>query len=496
MTPRVDPLRLGALPDADVEALRTALGRAGFDERCVTAAEAIAPRQLDAVRVPAVLYELSQRDDDAALLTAVFVYGGTAEVGALTRALGAEALAALQDVGAIHRDGDHLRAALRILPYRGVWIASDEFHDTDPVMGPGMTTDELAHSLSFAGITSLLDVGCGAGSLALLARASGVADVVGTDIDPRAVAYATFNGRLNHLPCTWLLGDLTAPVAGRRFDAVVSQPAYVAQPQDLGGVTFLHGGARGDELALRLLGELDGVLGPRGKAWVLFDTPELRAGDLAQSVARAMGAGRFDVCLVVTPGNGAAEQSIAYASLRDRSLGPEYAAAYAAYRRHFAQLGIERVRHVLVHARGTATRGAGFVVEPAHLGGFSGAHLARLLDAVGWSGAADTDLLAAAVRPNDATRLVHEQSLAPIGDARLWVRFERGAGVEQELSDTAALLVTCLRDHQPLGAAITAWAAEVEMDRDEAAAQVLTFVRQGLRSGLLVVSPAVTASGS
>lgn len=70
---------------------------------------------------------------------------------------------------------------------------------------------------------------------------------------------------------------------------------------------------------------------------------------------------------------------------------------------------------------------------------------------------------------------------------RLWVRFERGAGVDQELSDTAALLVTCLRDHRPLRAAIAAWAEEVELDVVQAQAQVLMFVRQGLRSGLLVV---------
>lgn len=487
MDPRALPRRLAELPDAEVAALRAAFVRTGFDERSLASCEAIAPRQLDAVRVPAVLHELSTRDDDGSRLLAAFAYGGTVATEALSAALGAEAFAVLAGVGALIVDAERTRAALRVLPYRGVWIASDEFHDDDPVMGPGMTTDELANSLSFAGVSSLVDVGCGAGSLALVAKANGVAEVVGTDIDPRAIDYARFNGRLNRLECEWRVGDLGAPVAGRRFDAVVSQPAYVAQPEGLDGSTFLHGGARGDELAVRLLGQLDALLGPHGRAWVLFDTPDPGARQIADRVNAGLGTGRFDLCLVVTPGNSAADQSIGYASLRDGSLGDVYAQTYAAYRRHFARLGVERVRHVLVHARGTTGRAAGFVVEPAGLAGFSGALLERLLDAVAWSGATDEDLLAAAVHPNEAARLVHEQSLSASGDVRLWVRFERGAGVDQELSDTAALLVTCLRDHRPLRAAIAAWADEVELDVDQASAQVLVFVRQGLRSGLLVV---------
>jgi hypothetical protein len=82
---------------------------------------------------------------------------------------------------------------------------------------------------------------------------------------------------------------------------------------------------------------------------------------------------------------------------------------------------------------------------------------------------------------------VHDQSLSAAADSRVWVRFERGAGVDQELSDTAAVLVTCLRDHQPLAAAIDAWAEELELEPAAARAQVLDFVRGGLRSGLLVV---------
>ena len=489
----VDPRALAELPETEIVAVRAAFARAGFDERQMSACEAIAPRQLDAVRLPAVLHELSTRSDDASLLTAAFVYGGAVDGDALARALGTEAYGAMDRVGVFAPQDGRIRVRLRITPYRGVWIASDDLHERDPVMGPGRTTDELAHCLEFRGVSSLLDVGCGAGSLALIARASGVAEVVGTDIDPRAIAYAHFNGRLNRLECTWLVGDLAAPVQGRRFGAVVSQPAYVAQPMALEGVTFLHGGVRGDELALRLLGQLDGLLEPRGKGWVLFDSPEVRVRELTTAVQQSLGTGRLDTCLIVTPGHSAADQAIGYASLRDRSLGPVYATTYGAYRRHFAGLGVDRVRHALVYVRGSAGRSVGIALEPSGLAGFTGNQLDEMLDGVAWAGAPVLELLAANVRPSAVARLVHEQSLSAAGDSRLWVRFERGAGVDQELSDTAALLVTCLRDHQPLEAAVAAYALEMEVAAKDATTQAVTFVRQGLRSGLLVVDPSSPA---
>ena len=48
----------------------------------------------------------------------------------------------------------------------------------------------------------LLDVGTGTGILALAARRLGASEVLGLDIDPRAVAHARQNARLNHIART------------------------------------------------------------------------------------------------------------------------------------------------------------------------------------------------------------------------------------------------------------------------------------------------------
>jgi release factor glutamine methyltransferase len=78
---------------------------------------------------------------------------------------------------------------------------------------------------------SILDVGTGTGAiaLALAARLPG-ASVTAIDLSPDALALAAENAALNGLAerVELLEGDLLAPVEGRRFDLVASNPPYVA----------------------------------------------------------------------------------------------------------------------------------------------------------------------------------------------------------------------------------------------------------------------------
>jgi methylase of polypeptide subunit release factors len=74
--------------------------------------------------------------------------------------------------------------------------------------------------------TSVLDLGCGTGILALLA--SRFADkVIGVDIDPQAVACARHNAVLNGVTnVRFLAGDGYMPVAGQQFDLIISNPPF------------------------------------------------------------------------------------------------------------------------------------------------------------------------------------------------------------------------------------------------------------------------------
>lgn len=99
----------------------------------------------------------------------------------------------------------------------GVYRAQD---DTDLLI-TAMRRSGRAHR------ASVLDVGTGSGALAIAAAQAGAARVTAVDISLRSVLAARVNTAINRVHVRALHGDLFAPVAGRRFDLVLTNPPYV-----------------------------------------------------------------------------------------------------------------------------------------------------------------------------------------------------------------------------------------------------------------------------
>ncbi len=144
----------------------------------------------------------------------------------------------------------------------GLYLFSDYLgEDTEAVMGAGETTAILYRAARPRGrVGRVFDLGCGAGSLALL-LALDADEVVGSDINSRAIELARFNAVINGIGnAEFRVGSLYEPVRGERFDLLVSQPPYYPREANIAGMTFLHGGERGDELARQVVaGALDHI---------------------------------------------------------------------------------------------------------------------------------------------------------------------------------------------------------------------------------------------
>lgn len=110
---------------------------------------------------------------------------------------------------------------MRLLPLPGVF---------QPPSDSYMLADELRRERLGPGVT-VLDLGTGSGHLAVVAALAG-ASAVAVDVSRRAVVSARLNGRLNGVRVTALRGDLFEPVAGRRFDVIVSNPPYLPHPDE------------------------------------------------------------------------------------------------------------------------------------------------------------------------------------------------------------------------------------------------------------------------
>jgi release factor glutamine methyltransferase len=78
-------------------------------------------------------------------------------------------------------------------------------------------------------VPRIVDVGTGSGAIAVaLAQALPKARITAIDISAPALAIAKENAERNGADLRFLLGDLLAPVAGERFEIIVSNPPYVA----------------------------------------------------------------------------------------------------------------------------------------------------------------------------------------------------------------------------------------------------------------------------
>lgn len=125
----------------------------------------------------------------------------------------------------------------------------------------------LARAVIRTPVQRALDLGTGCGIQAL--HLSGhCADVVGTDTNPRALALAQATAGLNGMSWDLRPGSLFDPVAGERFDLIVSNPPFVvgAGAQDY---IYRDSGVAGDGLCRTIIENVGNYLTPGGTAQIM-----------------------------------------------------------------------------------------------------------------------------------------------------------------------------------------------------------------------------------
>lgn len=306
---------------------------------------------------PLRVWRCRQQDDAASLAARLFQLNDPIPHDRALALLGADVLNRLLDSGVLLPcPGVRVVSPFDLRLYRGLALWCDNLaHGGDAVFGVGPGTAAFVLPLRpHRPIDAVLDLGCGAGAVALW-LASQVRHVVGTDINPRALAFAAVNAAINDVRnVEWRQGDLFAAVSGERFDWVGAQPPYVPLPDattsGLRPATYLHGGRRGNEILMRLLRDLPGHLMPGGRAQVVFDQPM----DASSAQTRRGWPfewpfeGPSDAPMRSLVLLGAAIDADAY-SLRQATPSatsggmPAFSAQVVAWREHLQRLGIEAV---------------------------------------------------------------------------------------------------------------------------------------------------------
>jgi SAM-dependent methyltransferase len=294
----------------------------------------------DALRTPMRTWHARRMREPAAIAARLFLLHDPVEPSDAGAALGD--LAPLLDAGVLSEVPGGFLSPLHVALAGDVFCFGDRPGTGGGAVMPicGGTLELVRASMPSVPVEGALDLGCGAGPVALLlARAS--RRVVATDVSARALSWTRFNAVLNGVTNVETRdGDLYEPVRGERFDRIAAHPPFVARPAGATASTFVHGGARGDELPLRVVAGAAPHLTSGGRAVVLADWPLVDGDRLDTRIRTAVGEGAVDALVLQSPSKNLDEYCALHAAVEHPDLGDSFARAAIAQRDHLDTLGL------------------------------------------------------------------------------------------------------------------------------------------------------------
>ena len=493
--PRVDPVLIAALREdlrtssftvAGVLALLGPMAAAALDRE----------QALPAQRVT------SGSGEPCATLVRLFTLGDpvdAAEAELALPTLGVEGAVAL---GLLALEGDGVVARCDLRPYAGDdldwWVASDldelatrrPVHQ-DHVLGIGGASTTLASWTPRPQVARALDVGTGCGVQALH-LAQHADEVVVTDLSERALAYARFNAALDEARWQVRSGSMLEPVAGERFGLVVSNPPFVITPRsgEVPLYEYRDGGAAGDAVVRDLVKGVGSHLEPGGIAHFLGNWEVPRGTTWVDRVGGWLEGTGLDAWVVQREVQDPAEYAETWA--RDGGHHPgtaDFNTMYAAWLDDFATRDVESIGFGVVTLHRPRVEREPFVAlmaVPWPVESPMGPTVLAGLEARCWLAEHDDETVldtAWSCAPD-----VHEERHAMPGAAHPSVIILRqGGGLRRHLTlstVTAAYASVCDGDLTARAAA-AAISGLLDLDGDAVRAEVVAFVRDAAKDGLL-----------
>lgn len=371
--------------------LRADLAQSGWGVESVEAllgpvAAAALQRELRAPALRVVRRALAAGAGDVAgykvaVLTALFMLGEPVGAAALETALPRTGVAGALDIGLVvptqSASGEQLYApAVDLRPHEAEdahgsvrwWVASDlgelvtgQALAPDHVLGIGRAGLTLAALTPRKPVETALDlgVGCGIQTLYLLRH---VRQVVATDISTRALEFTAFNVALAGVDSARVQlrqGNLLEPVAGQRFDLIVSNPPFVITPPSVrqAGLPLMEYRDAGGPILPALVRGLEDHLNPDGVAVMLGNWEHREGTSWRTSVNQWIGKS-LDAWIIQRE----VQDPVEYAAmwLRDGGLTPErsgvaFENALAAWQEDFDSRQVSGVGmgYLVFHAPGS-----------------------------------------------------------------------------------------------------------------------------------------------
>lgn len=343
---------LNLLPGDSFRRLRVFFDEAGYTEPSVR-------KHLGAAELPSRELRnrarLLDRTSALTLLSALlrWFWLGMPQDRSAADLLSPEFLSLLLESGLLEADGGTLSAPALLLPFQDFLIAADHPHTlerqlTDLVLWPNPTSKFLSRFAIQRHSRCTLDLGTGSGILSL--HASRFSDrVIATDVTARAVCFAKFNAMLNGVDNVDVLcGDFFSPVAGRRFDLILSNPPFFITPR--AAYVFCDNSMELDGLCRRLAREAPAHLEEGGYLEMLCEWAQVGGQPWEERISEWLQGTGCDAWVM----KGLTQNPEEYAQhrIRETSLDPSQdAAQYAEYMNYYRQRKVEAIHDGLIVMR-------------------------------------------------------------------------------------------------------------------------------------------------
>lgn len=433
-----------------------------------------------------------------AVLTALFMLGEPVGAAALETALPRTGVAGALAIGLVvpmqSASGEQCYApAVDLRPHEAEdahgsvrwWVASDlgelvtgQALAPDHVLGIGRAGLTLAALTPRKPVETALDlgVGCGIQTLYLLRH---VRQVVATDISTRALEFTAFNVALAGVDSARVQlrqGNLLEPVAGQRFDLIVSNPPFVITPPSVrqAGLPLMEYRDAGGPILPALVRGLEDHLNPDGVAVMLGNWEHREGTSWRTSVNQWIGKS-LDAWIIQRE----VQDPVEYAAmwLRDGGLTPErsgvaFENALAAWQEDFDSRQVSGVGmgYLVFHAPsvaatsgpgGTALEGQTAPEEPASDAAAPGAVVEpwRVLEEVPTSGqGALGEHVAQVIAAHEALRSLDDAQVAA-----LKLHTASGLSKEEALTPTPVPTAPVIRQAEGFGRVIAVGMPEVAL---------------------------------
>ncbi len=380
-----------------------------------------------------------------------------------------------------------LRNAQRVSEAAGSPVERSDTLPPDHVLGVGGASTTLALATIRRPVRRALDLGTGCGVQALhLSRH--VEQITATDLSTRALRYAATTAALSGQHWELLAGDLVAPVAGRRFDLVVSNPPFIVGPADRPQITYRDSGRAGDGICAELIAAMPDLLADGGCAQFLSNWVHPMDGDWAHRLAGFLAGTGLDAWIIQREVSDPAEYVRMWLSDSGEDANHARAASWLDW---FTEQRIEAVGFGLVTLRAGGHQDPTVRIEDLRQQTDQpfGALLPAWFDRQDWLRAHDGGrLLTARLRAAENLSRHEESVRGPEGWAVRTTRLALGEGARwvEETDELVAALVAGCDGTVQLADQLRVLAAAYGLDEPTLAAEAVPVVAGLVERGILL----------